>query len=153
MPVLKPWLVMFLEPKLAFATTWTEPGEEFIVSDTRYKAIYPGSVVSFYDRILDDSGRFAGVRFCPTSEHLKFLFGRLPARSYLRVTAGASCFDVYFRGPPYPKGSSEGDQAFGGRLYEAEPGQLAISLDLQYLADSADDLEAVRTAAVHWIAL
>jgi hypothetical protein len=147
------WLVMFLEPKLAFATTPTEPGEEFTANGARYGSVYSGAVAAFYDRILDDAGRLAGVRFCPTAENLEALFAKLPARPYLRVASGASYFDVYFRGPPYPRGSSEGDQAFGGRVYEAAPGKVAVSLDLGYLATSPDELDAVRTAAVRWITL
>lgn len=146
------WLVMVLEPhRLALAKVAAEPREELTVGGTRYRSLYTGAVAAFYDRILDDAGRLAGVRFWPTAEAPTLWLAKLPRRPYLRVRPDENYFDVYFRRPTYPDASSEGDQAFGGRIYEAAPGQIAISLDLDYLATSTEDLRAVDEALVDWV--
>jgi hypothetical protein len=144
------WLVMALEPQLAIAVSAHEPGDELVLDSIRYQSSDEGAMTGFYDRILNDAGRFAGIRIWPVAERAEALIAALPERPYLRVSAREGCVDVYFDGPPYPNASSEGDQAFGGRFYRAAGGQIAISLDLGYLADSGDDLQAVRSARVRW---
>ena len=147
------WLVIALEPELVFAMTSEEPGDEFILDSVRYSTSAEGAVTGFYDRILNDAGRLAGVRVWPMAERAKALISAVSERPYLRILSREGCIDVYFDGPPYPNGTSEGDQAFGGRFYRASNGEVAISLDLGYLADSAEDFEAVKTAAVRWATL
>lgn len=145
------WLVMGLDPQLVLALSPREPADEIVLGETGYRSSGEGAVTGFYDRILNDAGYFAGVRVWPSAERAAALMSALPDRPYLRISPGKDYFDVYFDGPPYPKASSEGDQAFGGRFYRAADGRLAISLDLGYLADSDDDLRAVKSAQVRLV--
>jgi|SRR5690349_8283596 hypothetical protein len=147
------WLVMALEPQLVLAVSAREPGDELVLDSIRYHSSDEGAVTGFYDRILNDAGRFAGIRIWPMAERAEALMAALPERPYLRVAPREGCVDVYFDGPPYPNASSEGDQAFGGRFYRGAGGHIAISLDLGYLADSEEDLQAVQSARVRWATL
>ncbi len=55
-------------------------------------------------------------------------------------------FDVYFGQAINSNAECQGDQAFGGRIYFAGGEQMAVSLDLGYLAASQEDIDTVRAA-------
>lgn len=142
------WLVLIFREKLELGWVDGESPAAFRAGESIFREISRGDLVAFYDRLVDERGEIVGIRICPVREVSGFQ-ARLPPASYLCHTADSSCVDVYFGGEVL-NADNTGDQAFGGRLFASSDGQLAISVDFSYLAESERDYLAVENAAVEW---
>lgn len=145
------WLILLLQQRLTIAEHQGVPGNTILVNGIEYLATSPGSVATFYDRILDDAGKLTGIRFWPTADDPSELLHSLPMLPYVRTHPGKAYFDVYFCGYAYEHARGEGEQAFGGRIYRSSSSEMAVAVDFGYLAESSDDILALRSSAVRWL--
>jgi hypothetical protein len=146
------WVAVFFSERLELALLTAEPGEGFRRGATWYRSQSPGVVSAFYDRLVNSDGELVGVQVWPLAERTDFVLSHLPSRAYLRVPVGQGCFEIYFGAKAEPA-TSEGDQAFGGRLYMSESGDLSLTIDLGYLLQSQAELDELRRADMDWVDL
>lgn len=143
------WIIVFFDSELALAGVEHDPGDEFWVDGVHYVDALGSDFVAFYDRLESGSGRLVGIRIWPLEPAEPLLLNRSAMPAYVRLPEGLDCIDLFLSPDPWD-GHTTGDQAFGGRVYKSDSGRLAVSIDLAYLAQSPDDVEAVRTAQVRW---
>jgi hypothetical protein len=147
------WLVVFLRPSLTIAVTATDPGNGFVVDETRYAQAYQGAIVATFDRLVDVNGHVVGIQIWPVAAHTEGLLHGLPARPYLRVGREGPYFEVYFEGAITDSAESSGEQSVVGQIYRADSGELAIAAGLEALLASGEDFTAIRGARAHWVQL
>jgi len=145
------WLVLFLREELSLALRPAEPARTFRVDSQVFCAIDASAMSAFYDRLVDATGQLVGIRIAPTTTLGCRTLGSVPPRAYIDRTEEEKWLDVYLFGSNRSQAQCEGDQAFGGRIYVAGDDQVAVSLDLGYLASSERDIETVRMIPGLWI--
>jgi hypothetical protein len=83
--------------------------------------------------MIDRAGRLVGFEFLPLFKESSLLeaLRRLP---YIRLTADAKRVRLFLNGSPSEDVSIIDDQSFGGRIYRADEGEWAISLQTDWLS-------------------
>jgi hypothetical protein len=128
----------------------------FIAGGTLYRDVGAGHLVAHYDRLLDANGKLVGLQLWanPEAAGLGRLLDSLPPRPYLMPQGGSlPVYHVFFRPTPPADLDSSGDQAFGGQLFRGSGGQVALTIDLEYLIGGQTesvDMTALRDAAAIW---
>ncbi len=145
------WLVMVLGDQLSLALSDSEPAQSFRAEGTAFHATGPSTMSAFYDRLVDQHGNLVGVRIAPIMKDADAVLERVPLRQYIRRGGEEPWFDVYLGNGVRADAESTGDQAFGGRIYLGEKGEMAVSLDLGYLATTEQDIEVVKLASARWV--
>jgi hypothetical protein len=128
----------------------------FTASGTRYRDVGAGHLVAHYDRLRDSRSKFVGLQLWANPEEagLARLLEKLPPRPYL-VSHGGSppSYDLLFQ-PSVPGDlESSEDQAFGGQLFHGSGGEVALTIDLEYLIGGhaeVAELAALKEAPVIW---
>ena len=145
------WLVMVFSNQLSLALSDSEPAQSFRADGVAFHATGTSAMSAFYDRLVDQHGELVGVRIAPVMEDAAAVLDRVPPRPYIRRVNQQPWFDVYFGNVVHNDAESDGDQAFGGRFYLGERREMAVSLDLSYLAATERDIEAVKLAPARWV--
>lgn len=145
------WLVMVLGDQLSLALSHSEPAQSFRADGTDFRATRSSTMGAFYDRLVDGHGNLVGVRIAPVMTDADAVLERVPLREYIRQADDEPWFDVYLGSEIRGDAESTGDQAFGGRIYLGGEREMAISLDLGYLATTKEDIEAVKLAPARWV--
>jgi len=143
-------LVMVFRPRLALAIVSADPGTEFLAGGERFRAVTETYLTAFYDRVLDQSGQLVGLEITPV-EGAEPLVASLSPFEYVQPVEEGRRARVFFAGKIRGNASSSAEQAFGGRIYRSTRGELAISLDLEWLDSS--DIRAIKSSPADWLSL
>lgn len=143
-------LVMVFRPRLALAIVSADPGSEFFAGGDRFRAVSESYLTAFYDRVRDQNGQLVGLEVTPV-EGTEPLVASLSPFEYVQLVEEGRRARVFFAGKIRGNASSSADQAFGGRIYRSARGELAISLDLEWLDSS--DIRAIKSSTALWLSL
>lgn len=143
-------LVMIFRPRLTLAVVPGDPGSTFRAGSDLFRAVSETYLTAFYDRVRDQGGQLVGLDITPV-EGAEQLVGSLSPFEYVQLVDDGQRARVLFAGKIRGNVSSLADQAFGGRIYRSSRGELAISLDLEWLDSS--DIKAIKSSTGHWVSL
>ena len=150
-------LILFFGDRLGLAFAPDHDLASFSADGVRYENTGAGGITSLYDRLIDADDKLIGVQlWCfPVDIGLNDRIAALGPRPYLDASIARSTgsYGVFFSGDVDHTAASTGDQAFGGEIFRGPAGELAISIDLNYLCgghNEAADLAAIRAAPVWW---
>ncbi len=143
-------LVIVFRPRLALALVSADPGREFVAGGDRFRAVSETYLTAFYDRVRDESGQLVGLEITPV-EGAEPLVASLSPFEYVQPVDEGRRARVFFAGKVRGNVSGSAEQAFGGRIYRSARGELAISLDLEWLDSS--DIRAIKSSPAHWLSL
>jgi len=124
--------MMIFGPHLALSIMPSDPGDGFLAAGSRFHAITESYITAFYDRILDEAEELVGFELTPVAG-TEFLVSRLLRFEYVESVDEDRRVRVFFGTQILGSTRSVSDQAFGGRIYETEGGQLALSIELDWL--------------------
>ncbi len=143
-------LVMVFRPRLALALVEQDLGPEFTAGFACFRATTQGYLEAFYDRLYDSQSRFVGFEVTPVDDQqrLPALLSRL---NYVTAVEGGRRIQVFIVGAARDGVRSTADQAFGGRVYQDESGQVALSVELDWLSES--DLTAIENAGADQLSI
>jgi len=118
------------------------------VRDRRLRAA--GYLEAFYDRLFDENREFVGFEITPIDDRLE-----LPALTsklnYVTIHDGGKRFRIFTGGRMRSHITSTADQAFGGRIYRNASGELALSIELDWMDEP--DLVTLKGADVDWVSV
>lgn len=143
------WLIIVLAAELSLALVPKDEAGHFRVAGVEFRSPDDNFLTAFYDRLVDGADRLVGIRVNPTTGVAAELLGSVPPRSYLQV--GEGYVDIFLGGGAVPGAESTGDQAFGGQVFSSSAGDVALSLDVNFLCASGADYSAIRSAKARWI--
>ena len=137
------WLVLIFGQtlKIGFAPKGME--DKFRVGATEYRCDDPDYLTAFVDRLLDQEERLVGFFISPVSQRGQMLVASLAPRPYLRFVWDG--LEVWISEAAIDDACNAGDQAFGGRVFGADNGELAMTIATRDLL-SRSDLEVVALA-------
>jgi len=141
-------LVMIFRPRLALALVPGDPGPEFVAGGDRFLTVMDTYLTAFYDRVRDESGKLVGLEITPV-EGARQVVASLSPFEYVQLVDEGRRARVFFAGTIRGNPSSSAEQAFGGRIYRSVRGELAISLDLEWL--DSPDIRAIKASAAQWL--
>lgn len=141
---------MIFRPRLALALVPTDPGMEFSVGETHFRAVSETYLTAFYDSVRDHTGSLVALEITPV-EGAEQLVGLLAPFEYVHSVDEGRRARVFFAPRVRGLATSSAEQAFGGRIYRSPHGQLAISLDLDWLENG--DIQAIRSSTAQWVNL
>ena len=141
-------LIFFLREDLTMALVKADPGDRFNVDQLQFITLVDTDLTAFFDRVLDDSGRLVAIQLMPLAadELVAEAVSRLP---YGSLRPGAKSMRIILHEHPPEHSSRSDDQAFGGRIYRADNGELAISIHTEWLSEA--DMQSIRETAANWI--
>jgi hypothetical protein len=139
-------IIFFLRKDLTLALVRADPGDRFSVENLHFVTVVDTDLTAFFDRIFDDAGRLVALQLMPVAadDLLVDAVSRLPYGS-LRPGGKSMRIAIHEHSPQHSSRSD--DQAFGGRVYRAENGEVAISINTEWLSEA--DLQSIRQAAAH----
>lgn len=143
-------LVLICHSHLLLAWTVGDPGDEFVADSLRYRSIIDSDFAAFYDRILDQESRLIGIEIFLLANGEE-LVDRLLSLPYSRPGRATLAVQIYFGDPPTSAPVVKLDQEFGGRIYEAVTGAIAIAISTCWLSESERD--SICAANVEWTSL
>jgi hypothetical protein len=146
------WLVLLFGHRLSLALVPKDDlGAGFRAAGRAYRSPNEDHLTTFYDRIVDARGDLVGIRIHPARASVEGWLAGVPASPSVRNDGGV--LDVWLRGAPMPDAESMGDQAFGGQVFLSDDGEVALSLDVNYLCTSDAELAAILAATGDWVTL
>jgi hypothetical protein len=143
-------LVMVFRSRLGLALVSADPGGEFVAGGDRFRAVSETYLTAFYDRVQDQSGKLVGLEITPV-EGAEFLVASISPFEYVQPLEEGRRARIFFAGRIRGNANSSAEQAFGGRVYRSTRGELAISLDLDWLDSS--DIRAIKSSPADWLAV
>jgi hypothetical protein len=143
------WLIILLDERPSLALTTMDLEHGFRVGSLRYDDIGGSALTACYDRLLSPLRHFVGIRFWPVDTLEVEMPNWLPTRPYVVADVEGEFVDIFFTGAP-TAAESTGDQAFGGQVFRTFTGKVAISIDIDYLTQSGEDLVDLHTLDVAW---
>ncbi len=142
------WLVVLFREELTLAVSESTVSGRFFVDEVEYSSPDENFLTAFYDRLVDARQELGGIRIHPATDVATELLGTLQARAYLGIYEGY--YDLYLSARGRRDIECMGDQAFGGQVFSSANGDIALSLDLDGLCSSVEDLRAIRAAQAVW---
>lgn len=137
-----PWLVFFLGPRLGLAWVPRDLEDIFTGDDEIFSCVTDdiealNQFPAFYDRLHDPAGRLVGIQVTPLVwSDLPLVVGTLP---FVRTVNNGKQLQIFFAPIPAQVIDS-GDQAFGGRIYRSDTGEVAISCDTYFLENGEREM-------------
>ncbi|MFN2400012.1 MAG: hypothetical protein ABR543_15440 [Gemmatimonadaceae bacterium] len=103
---------------------------------------------AFYDRLVDKEGVLVGMRVLVLSSAVR---SKIPRTSYFVFAEEFDDIDILFFDTLAERPSVEVIQGFGGQTFHSESGQLAMSFDLNWVAETDADRDSIRRANARWV--
>ena len=145
------WLLVLFRDELSLELVEKVSSGMFRSDGIDYISPDDNFLTAFYDRLVDVSGELVGIRVHPATHIADELLGRLKARPYLDIQNGH--LDLFISAVERGGVESTGDQAFGGQVFSSPDGDIAISIDINALFNSAEDFRAIKVSQAKWISI
>ena len=150
-------LILLFGDRLGLAFAPDYDIARFSADGVRYENTGAGGITSLYDRLIGADGELIGVQLScfPVDSGLDEAMAALGPRPYLDVSIArrTRSYGVFFGAKVDRTAESTGDQAFGGEIFRGPAGELAVSIDLDYLSgggNEAADLAAIQAVRTWW---
>ena len=149
-------LVLLFDEQLGVASLPALDLLSFRANGVTYRDLGAGYLTGHYDRLVDADAQLTGVQLWanPEAAGLAGLLDRLPPRPYLELLGGKPpIYRVFLSGTIDAEAEDTGEQAFGGQIFQGDHGEVALTIDVDYLCDGprkTADFSALRAAPVRW---
>jgi hypothetical protein len=142
--------VMIFRRELMVGLTPKMSGGSFQAENVRFESVDADHFTAFCDRLVDSQGQLVGVEITAISEPAKALIDTVRTASY--VTAAMGALRVWFSEGPIDDASNTAEQAFGGQVFRSPTGDLALSIDADFLFVAADEIRLLNAHA-KWLTI
>lgn len=142
--------VMIFRRELMIGLTPKISGGSFRAENVRFESVDGDHFTAFCDRLVDSQDQLVGVEITAISEAAKALIDTVRAASYVTVEMGA--LQVWFSEAPIDEARNTAEQAFGGQVFRSTTGDLALSIDADFLFVAGDEIQLLNAHA-KWLTI